>query len=770
MVSATKIGSVVLAESQSGVSYNFGNLKPVTVGGTVYEDKNDSGALVSGDPLLAGVTVTLNGTNDQGTSITATATTNSSGAYSFTTDSSGNALRPGTYTITETLPSAYLANAANVGIVNGASDGAVVSATKIGSVVLAESQSGVSYNFGDIKPVTVAGTVYEDTNDNGTLNSGEPGIAGVTVTLSGTSDQGTSITATTTTNASGVYSFTTDSSGNVLRPGTYTVTETQPGGYLTGAATVGTVNGSADGSAVSATKIGSVVLAESQSGVSYNFGDIKPVTLAGIVYEDDKGLGAYASGDIGIANVTLTLSGTNDQGTSITATATTNASGVYSFPTDSNGNLLRPGTYQIVETQPSGYLLGAATVGTVNGSADGTKVSLTKISSISMAESQSGINYNFGNVRPVTIAGIVYEDVNGTGVYGSGDNLMSGVTVTLTGTNVEGLSVTATATTNANGAYSFTTDSNGNVLIPGTYQVTETPPSNYLLGKDAVGTVNGTADGSLVSLTQIGSIVLGSGANGINYDFANVKPLTISGLVYNDLKEAGVYQAGDTGISGVTMTLTGTNNLGQSVTATTTTASDGTYQFSTDNGGNQLAPGTYTITETQPNAYLPARANVGTVNGVTDGTVASHTQITQIVLPEGQLGIHYNFGQVVPVGVSGYVYVDSNHDTVKDNGEGGDGLADQIMLTGTDYLGNSVTLYTTTDATGFYSFTNLVPGTYSVTFVSTSYPYLFEYANVGTVNGSSNGQNTASNVISQIVLGSGAAGVNYDFAEITAGS
>ena len=29
---------MVLAESQSGVSYNFGYVKPISVGGTVYED------------------------------------------------------------------------------------------------------------------------------------------------------------------------------------------------------------------------------------------------------------------------------------------------------------------------------------------------------------------------------------------------------------------------------------------------------------------------------------------------------------------------------------------------------------------------------------------------------------------------------------------------------------------------------------------------------------------------------------------------------------
>src|SRR5437764_557145 len=101
--------------------------------------------------------------------------------------------------------------------------------------------------------------VYEDTNDNGDFNAGEAGVVGVTLTLSGTNDLGASITATATTVAGGTYSFSTDSGGNALRPGSYAITETLPGGYLTDAANVGTVNGTANGAVVSTTKIGSVV-------------------------------------------------------------------------------------------------------------------------------------------------------------------------------------------------------------------------------------------------------------------------------------------------------------------------------------------------------------------------------------------------------------------------------------------------------------------------------------------------------------------------------
>src|SRR5204862_480108 len=157
------------------------------------------------------------------------------------------------------------------------------------------------------------------------------------------------------------------------------------------------------------------------AGINYNFGNILPVTIGGFVYEDRFDSGTWSSGDPGITGVTLTLTGTSDQGTTITATTTTTAGGNYSLTTDSSGNGIRPGTYQIVETHPSGYLPGTTSVGTVNAAPDGTVVSSGDIGSIVFAEGQNGINYNFGEVQPVSISGTVYLDINGTGVYSSSD-------------------------------------------------------------------------------------------------------------------------------------------------------------------------------------------------------------------------------------------------------------------------------------------------------------------------------------------------------------
>ena len=80
----------------------------------------------------------------------------------------------------------------------------------------------------DTETATISGTVYSDLNDNGTQDTGENGIAGVSLTLTGTDSLGAAVTLTTTTDANGDYSF-----ANLAR-GVYTVTETQPAGFRDG--------------------------------------------------------------------------------------------------------------------------------------------------------------------------------------------------------------------------------------------------------------------------------------------------------------------------------------------------------------------------------------------------------------------------------------------------------------------------------------------------------------------------------------------------------
>ncbi len=111
-----------------------------------------------------------------------------------------------------------------------------------------------------------------------------------------------------------------------------------------------------------------------------------------------------------------------------------------------------------------------------------------------------------------SVSGYYYADENGTGQMGPGDSGVPGVTITLTGTDVNGNEITLTTQTDANGYYSFAG------LTSGTYSLS-VGPSQFMAGPSNVGTVNGATDGT-AGYGCITGITLGAGNQGINYNFA----------------------------------------------------------------------------------------------------------------------------------------------------------------------------------------------------------------------------------------------------------
>lgn len=105
-------------------------------------------------------------------------------------------------------------------------------------------------------PASLSGTVADT---NGTA------MAGVTIRLDGTDEQGNSVSLTVTTDANGAFSFTG------LAAGTYSLTEYD---YSGGSATAGTVNGQADGQAdPGGDTITGIVLHAGDNGTGYTFTD-----------------------------------------------------------------------------------------------------------------------------------------------------------------------------------------------------------------------------------------------------------------------------------------------------------------------------------------------------------------------------------------------------------------------------------------------------------------------------------------------------------------
>ena len=77
------------------------------------------------------------------------------------------------------------------------------------------------------------------------------------------------------------------------------------------------------------------------------------------------------------------------------------------------------------------------------------------------------------------LQGNVYNDLNGNNQFDATDTPIAGATVQLF--KSDGTTLLGTTTTDANGDYLFTkANVAGGQLMPGTYDVLETPPAGYL--------------------------------------------------------------------------------------------------------------------------------------------------------------------------------------------------------------------------------------------------------------------------------------------------
>ena len=409
-------------------------------------------------------------------------------------------------------------------------------ATPGGQSILA----ALSYNFGNkLTPILkggLSGVVYADSNNNGVLDAGEKGISGTSVTLNTLVNGTVTPVSSTTSGADGSYSFAN------LAPGTYSVTEGAVTGYLPSSTNTGSING--------------ITVIAGATNPNNNFGEILPGTVSGVVYADSNNNGSKDRVEKGIGSVPISLTTTVNGVTTTVASANTNPDGSYSF---SN---LAPGTYTVVEGVVTGYLPSSTNTGSIAG--------------VTVVQGGTNPNNNFGEILPGAVSGVVYYDSNNNGAKDSGEKGIGSVPITLTSV-VNGKTVTVgTATTNADGSYSFSN------LAPGTYTVVEGVVTGYL--------PSSTNTGSIAGVTVV------QGGTNPNNNFGEVlfKPGSISGVVFAD-KTGDGFSNDDKPLAGVTVQLL---NSAGTVIASQKVGTTGAYAFS------NLAPGTYTVQEVVPSGYV----------------------------------------------------------------------------------------------------------------------------------------------------------------------
>ena len=596
------LGNVAVGAGQGGVGYNFGELGG-GLAGLVWLDRNGNGTQEVGEPGIGNVSVTLTGTDVNGAPVTRTTATLANGTYAFADLPAGN------YTVTETQPNGYGNSPGTPAVVRS-------------NITLPPGGAVPSQNFGE-QLGTLAGLVYVDTNRNGTVDPGEPGIGNVTVHLTGTDVNGLAANLTVQTLPDGTYSF-----GDLLA-GNYAVAETQPAGFAQGNNAVGPAGGVVG---PGTDQLTAIPMAPGAVEPGYNFGEIAS-TITGRVYYDANQDGVFDAGDSGIANVTVTL---RDGNGTVVGTQTTGPTGGYTFVN------LPAGTYTITETQPPGY---------------GSSETSSNTQTVTLASGGAVTAQDFGDTLG-NVSGSVYADFNLDGVFDTTtvqhpDTGIGGITVTLLAGNG---TVLATTTTAANGGYLFPN------LPTGNYTVVETQPPlptaatpGYYDGADNLGSVGGARTAkNAMSLTLGTDSTTHLSQNGTAYNFGEVPPADPFGFVYQDVNHNGVKDAGEPGIAGVSITLAG--NVTQvlangTVTSRPLTAADapngltvttnslGRYDF------NPVPPGLYSIAEAQPAGYLDGQEQDGDPNGP-PATVGNDV-FTNVLLNPFPVRGPFNFGELL---------------------------------------------------------------------------------------------------------------------------
>lgn len=364
-------------------------------------------------------------------------------------------------------------------------------------------------------------------------------------------------------------------------------------------------------------------------------------------------------------------------------------------------------------------------------------------------DQRSNLTIDFGVVPPkaapssVNVGDLVWMDGDADGIRDPDELGLAGVTINLltaSGTaaqDLDGKPVPAQIT-GADGKYQFTH------LPAGDYQITLQQPAGYYLSlggldvdedtnnsdSNCVLDKNGLAKTAVFSLaegTEPDLLIDGDGTNGnLTADCGFYPTMTVGDTIWEDKNADGIQDAGESGLSGSVVTITGADGVSAVYDATgklvnsVTTGADGTYQFT------QLIPGTYSI-HVQPTAgyqLSPGGADPDNNTSNTDSNCkvvegGFQTLSFKIMSLDGKTGLanhSVDCGFYRSVGLGNRLWIDLDGDGKQDAGEPGIPKA-TVSLVGldgkpvTDIYGKPVGSQTT-GSNGEYFFGNLREGDY----------------------------------------------------------
>jgi protocatechuate 3,4-dioxygenase beta subunit len=740
---------------------------PNSIGDKVWFDANGDGVNANSatEPGVAGVTVTL---YDAATgNVVAVTTTDANGNYIF------NNLPPNTnYTVGFSAPGGtVLTTGGTLDIANGSTNSDANPLTGLTAVINTGAPgtqiTGVDAGLKNDPKGALGDFVWNDLNNNGIQDPGEPAVPGVTMKLYGPGPDGVIggaddvLLATTVTDANGYYIFPN------LDPGKYFVVATPVAGYTNSPKDVGTNNtkdsdfGTGTGPYAGSYVSGLATLLNTAAGVTRDMTVDLGIhnntpnlnSIGNKVWNDVNKDGIQDASEAGVANVTVRL--LNGAGMPVNNPATGKP---YVVQTDANGNYkfvdLPDGNY-IVEfaNLPVGFVF--TTKDAAGSGAPGSATDTDTDSDANTGTGRTGVidldaaGSNGASVNILTVdAGItqgipagtaslgnrVWYDVDNDGLQDAGEYGVAGVKCELLDgngnvVNVPGTSIPYVIYTNALGEYLFTGLPAGDYKVrfshlPAGY--TSSPAdagANDAIDSDA--NFAGISSGATIATTGVYS--LQTGEDNLTVDMGIVPPATgnnnsLGNFVWNDLDADGQQDAGEPGVQGVTVTLynNGPDGLpGTSddmVVGVTTTDNNGGYSFVGLADGNYNVkftnlPAGFTFTDKDAAGSTGANGSDASKESGRTGTIAldpTGASSAGINDPNVDAGII-----TTRAALGNYVWLDTNGDGVQDASEKGiSGVT--VILYAAD--GVTVVASTVTDADGKYYFGNLIPGTYVVGF------------------------------------------------------
>lgn len=632
--------------------------EPGAIGNSVWIDENGNGMQDAGEPGLANVVVEL---YDSSAMLVGTALTDLNGNYLFSN------VPPGDYWVQvdgASLPVGLFPT------VPGAAGQDYNNQTQPYPVTIATGDENMTADFGYtwVDPANIGGNtgngalgdrVWIDANGDGMQDPGEPGLPGASVQLytdpDGDGVYNTPYGAPVLTGPDGSYIFTN------LPPDGYVVGVTPPPGYAPTSGPAGEV----------------IPLAPGDVYLNADFG-FQPTGAAGVIGDtiwlDANGDGLLNGSEAGIPGVTVALL---DAGGNVIATTTTDGNGNYSFPG------LPDGSYT-VWVNDTNHVLGEVAP---TFDADGTGTPNQSTTTITGGNTDNDQDFGYAPAGQAPGDGLIgdtlYLDSDGSGAPDPGEGL-EGVTVEL----LDNLgNVIATTTTDENGHYYF-----GN-LPDGDYTVrvdTTTLPGGGVGMTNSVDPDGGLPNESDVTISG-GNVDLGQ-----DFGYTADNPATLSGTIWEDSDADGFLDEMGNGLAGVTVALFDSDG---NIVATTTTDANGDYSFI------GLPAGTYTVKVTDEAGLLD-----GYWHSLGAPTVDNNSQSDPytVTLAVGATNTTADFGYYVePAGLGDRVWSDLDADGIQDMGE--TGIAGVMVTLRIAYPdGSVVTLTTTTNTLGQYSFPNLL--------------------------------------------------------------